>query len=87
MRTTSYISHNFAKVGRVLRLKDDNVGWVDGWVPSGTASTAHEPQHAIASRRFHVAQSLRDVESDRLGEANLRGHDIAMIDYVDVLAG
>ncbi|WP_442511659.1 hypothetical protein SH528x_003354 [Novipirellula sp. SH528] len=32
VRTTSYIPQEFAKVGRVLRLKDDNVGWVDGWV-------------------------------------------------------
>ncbi len=30
--TTSYIPQEFAKVGRVLRLKDENVGWVDGWV-------------------------------------------------------
>jgi len=32
VRTTSYIPQEFAKIGRVLRLKDDNVGWVDGWV-------------------------------------------------------
>ncbi|TWU46489.1 hypothetical protein [Rubripirellula reticaptiva] len=32
VRTTSYIPQEFAKVGRVLRLKDDKVGWVDGWV-------------------------------------------------------
>lgn len=32
VRTTSYIPQEFAKVGRVLRLKDDRVGWVDGWV-------------------------------------------------------
>ena len=32
VRTTSYIPQQFAKLGRVLRLKDDNVGWVDGWV-------------------------------------------------------
>ena len=32
VQTTSYIPQEFAKVGRVLRLKDDNVGWVDGWV-------------------------------------------------------
>ena len=32
VRTTSYIPQEFAKVGRVLRLKDDKVGWVGGWV-------------------------------------------------------
>ncbi|MEO9594366.1 hypothetical protein [Rhodopirellula bahusiensis] len=29
---TSFIPREFAKVGRVLRLRDDRVGWVDGWV-------------------------------------------------------
>ena len=32
VRTASYIPQEFAKVGSVLRLKDDEVGWVDGWV-------------------------------------------------------
>ncbi|TWT91683.1 hypothetical protein [Neorhodopirellula pilleata] len=32
VQTTSYIPQEFAKVGRVLRLRDDKVGWVDGWV-------------------------------------------------------
>ena len=30
--TTSYIPQKFAKVGHILKLKDDNDDWVDGWV-------------------------------------------------------
>ena len=30
--TTSYIPTQFAKVGRVLKLKDSDDRWVDGWV-------------------------------------------------------
>jgi hypothetical protein len=32
MRTTSYIPHEFAIVGCTLRLREDVVGWVNGWV-------------------------------------------------------
>ncbi len=30
--TTSYIPTQFAKVGRVLKLKDSDDRWVNGWV-------------------------------------------------------
>jgi hypothetical protein len=30
--TTSYIPTQFARVGRVLKLKDSDERWVDGWV-------------------------------------------------------
>ena len=30
--TTSYIPIQFAKIGRVLRLKDSDDRWVNGWV-------------------------------------------------------
>ena len=30
--TTSYVPTQFAKVGRVLKLKDSDDNWVDGWV-------------------------------------------------------
>ena len=30
--TTAYIPTKFAKVGRVLKLKDSDDHWVDGWV-------------------------------------------------------
>lgn len=32
VRTTSYIPQQFAKLGRVLMLKDELDRWVDGWV-------------------------------------------------------
>ena len=32
MRTTSYIPMHYAKLGKVLRLKDDCERWVDGWI-------------------------------------------------------
>ena len=32
VRTTSYIPQQFAKLGRVLKLKDDLDRWIDGWV-------------------------------------------------------
>ena len=32
VRTTSYIPQQFAKQGRVLKLKNDLDRWVDGWV-------------------------------------------------------
>ena len=32
VRTTSYIPRQFAKLGRVLKLKDDLDRWIDGWV-------------------------------------------------------
>ncbi|TWU54918.1 hypothetical protein Poly51_36500 [Rubripirellula tenax] len=31
-RTTSYIPMPFAKLGKVLKLRDDSDRWVDGWV-------------------------------------------------------
>ena len=30
--TTSFIPQQYAKLGRVLKLKDADDGWVDGWV-------------------------------------------------------
>ena len=32
VRTTSYIPQQFAKLGQVLKLKNDSNRWVDGWV-------------------------------------------------------
>ena len=37
-QTVSYIPQKFAKVGHVLRLKDDNDEWVDGWVVESAGS-------------------------------------------------
>jgi len=41
-RTTSYIPQKFAKVGHVLRLKDDRDAWVDGWVVERVSSAIVE---------------------------------------------
>lgn len=32
METTSWIPEPFCKVGKVLKLKNDDGEWVDGWV-------------------------------------------------------
>ncbi len=32
VRTTSYIPQQFAKLGGVLRLKDEHNAWTNGWV-------------------------------------------------------
>ena len=31
VKTTTYIPHQYASVGRVLKLRDDLDRWVDGW--------------------------------------------------------
>lgn len=42
LHTTSWIPSSFAKVGRVLRLKNDDDVWEDGWVvaEAGTVKSA-----------------------------------------------
>jgi hypothetical protein len=32
MQQTSWIPEQYAKVGKVLKLRDDNNVWTDGWV-------------------------------------------------------
>ncbi|WP_286764267.1 MULTISPECIES: hypothetical protein [Rhodopirellula] len=51
VRTTSYIPQEFAKVGRVLRLKDDKVGWVDGWVVESVGDVIVEGDQLPDSHR------------------------------------
>jgi hypothetical protein len=52
--TTSYIPTQFAKVGRVLKLKDSDDRWVDGWVVETVGDVVVEgdsvPDHRKAIR-------------------------------------
>ena len=54
-RTTSYIPRQYAKLGRVLKLKDDLNRWVDGWVVESVGGVIVEasrvPDYRKAIRR------------------------------------
>ena len=49
---TSWIPQKFAKVGRVVKLKDSDE-WSDGWVVEWTGSTGELPEHTDKSIREH----------------------------------
>ena len=42
VKTTSYIPQKFAKVGRLLKLKDNNDTCIDGWVVEHVGSAVVE---------------------------------------------
>jgi len=69
LRTTSYIPQRFAKVGGVVKLKDENGLWVDGWVVERTSDTAVEVSDvldlhkAIRSHRKATGDSLPRAKS------------------------
>lgn len=41
-QTTSYIPAQFAKVGRVLKLREEDGHWVDGWVVENVCDVSVE---------------------------------------------
>ena len=52
---TSYIPAEFAREGRVVKLREDNGGWDDGWVIRVVGGSLTEDQLAaleLAHRRF-----------------------------------
>jgi hypothetical protein len=63
VRTTSYIPQQFAKLGKTLKLKDDNDEWSDGWVVHCVGDTVVEgdsvPDYrkAIRSHRKQTGDS------------------------------
>lgn len=63
--TTSYIPHQYAKLGRVLKLKDADDSWVDGWVVEEVgdavieASELPDYRKAIKSHRKSTGDSTR----------------------------
>ena len=54
VRTTSYIPHQFAKLGSLLKLKDNFDRWVNGWkvvsVGSAIVEAADAPDYRKAIR-------------------------------------
>lgn len=66
VRTTSYLPQRFAKVGRVVKLRNDaDDEWTDGWVVEFVGSTivdeSRVPDYrkAIRSHRKLTGDSLR----------------------------
>ena len=70
--TTSYIPTQFAKVGRVLKLKDSDDRWVDGWVVETVGDVIVEGDRVpTTARRFATIESRlatvrRDSEQNTL---------------------
>ncbi len=59
--TTSFIPEKFANVGEVLKLKDSNGNWTDGWVVKSAGQLVDEPpdfRKAIKSHRKRTGDSL-----------------------------
>lgn len=55
VRTISFIPQRFAKLGRVLKLKNEHDQWVDGWtvefVGNTVVDSADAPDYRKAIRR------------------------------------
>lgn len=57
----SYIPDEFARVGRVVKLKDDDGGWDDGWVIGlvGNARTEEQLVDDEAARRKFARETTK----------------------------
>lgn len=53
--TTSFIPSNFAQIGRILRLKDSDGTWTDGWVVESCGAVSSE-EDVFLYERIHLQQ-------------------------------
>ena len=65
-RTTSWIPERFSKVGTVLKLKDKNGGWSDGWIVTQAFSRLSRDQ-------------LPDAHGDARGHRKATGDSLPKI--------
>lgn len=60
VNTVSWIPAKFAKIGAILKLKNDGV-WEDGWVVVGVGATSDNPpdaHNAVKEHRKNTGDSL-----------------------------
>jgi hypothetical protein len=59
MVTVSFIPEKFAKVGEVVKLKNEDGRWTDGWVVKRVGqSTTFDSKKAIRQHRKNTGDSL-----------------------------
>lgn len=59
---TSWIPSEFAKVGKILKLKDEDTGvWTDGWVVEAAYNTRSWQEVNKASQQYKHQRKASDI--------------------------
>ena len=59
--TTSFIPEPFCKVGKTLKLKDDNGVWDDGWVVISAGEQTSDRLVELISQAYRKSRKTTDI--------------------------